>query len=122
VTLRRDFECVTFTIPPIERNSSHPRIFFADFLLVASAKLAHQKMQSVDNIFEQALPTVIGFPSMPLSSMAMVAIFLSVTLPLNASMINFLNRLIASINHRQISPRCSRGARGRSVAASLQPA
>jgi hypothetical protein len=28
-------------------------------------------MQSVDNIFEQALPTVIGFPSMPLSSMAM---------------------------------------------------
>jgi len=82
--LRRDFECVTFTIPPIERNSSHPRIFFADFLLVASAKLAHQKMQSVDNIFEQALPTVIGFPSMPLSSMATVAIFLAVTLPLNA--------------------------------------
>ncbi len=41
-------------------------------------------MQSVDNIFEQALPTVIGFPSMPLSSMATVAIFLAVTLPLNA--------------------------------------
>ncbi|MFZ0069107.1 MAG: hypothetical protein WAK90_23350 [Pseudolabrys sp.] len=53
------------------RNSSHPRIFFADFLFVASAKLAHQEMQSVDNIFEQALPTVIGVPSMPLSSMAM---------------------------------------------------
>jgi hypothetical protein len=48
-------------------------------------------MQSVDNILEQALPTVIGFPSMPLSSMAMVAIFLAVTLPLNAPMINFLN-------------------------------
>jgi hypothetical protein len=31
-------------------------------------------MQSVD-IFAQPLPTVIGFPSMPLSSMAMVATF-----------------------------------------------
>jgi hypothetical protein len=48
-------------------------------------------MQSVDNNFEQALPTVIGIPAMPLSSVAMIAIFFAVTLLLNSPMINFLN-------------------------------
>src|SRR5215467_12014851 len=57
-TARQDFGCVTFLIPPIDRNSNGP-IFSSGIFSWSSGFSISANGANVENVFGNALPTVI---------------------------------------------------------------